>query len=492
MLSYELNREAARPKAASTGARAPANLDPSWTHPFCVALFGLLWTCYVYVHQDYSGGTSISRLDLLHALFEEGTLRIDTYHANTSDKALFDGHYYSDKAPGAAVLALPGFALATGLLRLNGSSLETPDGWLFSSWLATATSAGLFTALGGVFCFYWLARWTEPKAALLTALALFLGSLPFPYATMLFSHGTVVGLLAIALWALDRGGQGGPTAPRRTTLAGLCCGGALASEFTAGLMVIALGGIACMKGRLEARRFLLGMSPPLLLIPAYSWLCFGTPFTLGYSHQAYFPQMHRGLYGIQWPDLATALKLLGSTDRGLFWLSPFILMALLGYRELWQRSRHWFWICLLLPAAQLAIISGNTWDWRAGWTLGPRYLAPVLPLLALPVAFGIRHSPRLGLILVTVSVALTGLGTFVDATPRYEVAFPLLELHLAGIRNGPKAYNLGQALGLGGGSIVPCLAIAALYGRRLWQEMALLQSVKSHPTPCASSSAVKS
>ena len=48
-----------------------------------------------------------SRFDLVVALVEDHTFQIDKYVANTGDYALYDGHYYSDKAPGMALLGLP-------------------------------------------------------------------------------------------------------------------------------------------------------------------------------------------------------------------------------------------------------------------------------------------------------------------------------------------------------------------------------------------------
>ena len=45
---------------------------------------------------------------------------------------------------------------------------------------------------------------TEAEAtmrdALVTTLAVFLGAAALPYATMMFSHSLVVGLMAIAIW----------------------------------------------------------------------------------------------------------------------------------------------------------------------------------------------------------------------------------------------------------------------------------------------------
>ena len=457
---------AARPDSAREKARAtmPRSLS--------LSVFGLLLLCYMYVHQDYSGGTSVSRLDLLQALVRHGTLCIDRYHRNTSDKALFKGHYYSDKAPGVAVLALPAFAVGE-VLAGDTTSVDASwnDNWLFASWLATAGSVALITALGGACYLAWLCRWVTPTMALIATLALFLGAAPFPYATMLFSHGMVIGLLSITLWAIGREQerqriQVGRFSLDGYLLAGFCCGWVLASEFTAGLVVAGIFVCVCATGWRSAMRFCLASVPPLLLIPAYSWACFGSPFTLGYGHQATFPAMKEGLYGIGWPDAPTGLKLLFSPDRGLFFWSPFLLLAAAGFPALFKRSRPLFWLSLAVTVVQTLVISGEVWDWRAGWTLGPRYLSPMLPLLCLPAALGIERLLRLGCGLAFLSILLTGTGTVVNATPRYEITNPLMELHLPGLWKGEVTHNLGQMLGLPGlWSLTPLVVLAVCY---LW------------------------
>src|SRR5487761_2342128 len=85
-----------------------------------------------------------------------------------------------------------------------GLPLDSPKGWLASSWVACAGSVSILTALGGAALFAWLSRRVPARAALVTTLALFLGAAPLPYATMLFSHSMVVGLIAIALWAMEK------------------------------------------------------------------------------------------------------------------------------------------------------------------------------------------------------------------------------------------------------------------------------------------------
>jgi hypothetical protein len=211
---------------------------------------------------------------------------------------------------------------------------------------------------------------------------------------------------------------------------------------------------------LDGRRvvaFCLAAIPPLLLIPAYSWACFGDPFTLPYSHQASFPDMKEGLYAIKWPDLTTTFNLLFSPTRGLFFWTPFLLMAGFGYQGLFDRAPRMFWLTYLVPLLQIVVISGRTWDWQAGPTLGPRLLAPILPLLALPCAVGVARWPRLGALLAIYSIAVTTLATLTDATPEGYIYNPLTELHLPLFLKGEFSPNLGLILGL------PPYASVAMY-----------------------------
>ncbi len=163
---------------------------------FCVLMF-----CYTYVHQN-GGANQNSRLDLLHSLFVHRTPQIDAYHTNTIDKSTANGHFYSDKAPGIVFLAIPSFSVSVVILKLIHISLDSRDGWLASSWITTAGSVGLITALGGAAMLVFLAQLVGRRYALISTLVVFLGAAPFPYATMLFSHAAVMGLICIALWAI--------------------------------------------------------------------------------------------------------------------------------------------------------------------------------------------------------------------------------------------------------------------------------------------------
>jgi len=398
------------------------------------------------------------------------TACIDAYGQNTPDMALFHGAYYSDKAPGTAALALPPFLLTAEVMKLARIGLDSDVGWLLSSWVACAASVGIITACGGAALFAWLRGHVPARRAVVTTLALFLGAAPLPYATMMFSHALVVGLLSIAIWAIAKqGGVGfeyaGPGAAnslkarRWDLLAGFACGWALASEYTAGIVLAGLLLWLTSQGWRRALPFCLAAVPPLLLIPLYSWACFSSPFILPYSLNASFPEMKEGLYAIKWPDPDTAFNLLFSPARGLFFWTPFLAMAGVGYVSLARTNRGLFLLTYAVPAIHIIVISGRTWDWPAGPTLGPRYLAPILPLLALPCALGVQRFPRLGIGLAGYSILITTVATLTNASPPFPShPNPLFDLHIPMLLKGQLAPNLGTVCGL-----PPWLSVVVYY-----------------------------
>jgi len=415
----------------------------------------------IFVHQArFDSPTPVSRLDCLHAVVSQGTLAIDQWRTNTPDVAYANGHYYSDKAPGTLVLALPGFVTGTVLRQVGGLRLDSKPAWLLTSWAACAGIA-LMVAWGLLELARFLRKLTASTAGALTAAAVWFGAAPLPYSTLLFSHAHVVACIALGLCLLQRvypgvfrpAEPGTPTEDRSRILAlsGFMFGWALNSEYTAGLVVIGI--LAACIGTKWRDYFCVcvGMVGPLLLIPVYSWLTVGSLFVLPYSYQASFPEMKGGLYGIKWPDLTTAWNLLFSPARGLLFWSPFLMVGFLGYPSLWRRAPQLFWLTYATPILHVTVISGRVWDWPAGPTLGPRYLAPMLPLLAIPCAFGAKSFPTTALLLGGWSILSTTLATLTDACPSFDDhPNPLFDLHLPLFLKGEFSPNLGTVLGLGG------------------------------------------
>jgi hypothetical protein len=426
-----------------------------------VGLLLFLFLCFnfSFTHQrKVDNPVSISRLDLLHSIIQHGTLNIDRYHSNTPGKALYRGHYYSDKAPGVALMALPAFALSAVAFQFLPIDLDSDAGWFFSSWITCVLTLGILTALGGVLCFRWLQSYVEPKVALVTTLGLYL-CVALPYTTMLFSHALTIAFVSAALWSTRQVQLGGDarSARRSGVVAGISLGAICISELTAGLVVVGLIGYYFYVRRRMDWHFVGSFALVLLVLPMWGWICYGSPFRIGYDLQTEFEEMKKGFYGIRWPSAENAWNLLMSPSRGLFVWAPFFVLSVFGFRHLKPNEKGNAIFFFILVVAQVAIISGY-FDWKAGPTIGPRYLSPALPLLAFTAAcFGRRRFGVLCLF-ATGSIVFSQIITNLDAGPSSLFHNPLSEYFAEQVRDFDLNPNLFTLLG------IPKVASAILFG----------------------------
>jgi hypothetical protein len=192
-----------------------------------VPLLALIFGAYAYFYQA-GGWNQNSRFDLTRAIVEQGTLSIDAFQDNTGDKAQRDGHWYTDKAPGLSVLAVPAYAIVHAVRAgaiVAGSYFAT----VFAVALPSALAALQLFALGRAMGLS--AGWS---AAITVAYAL--GTLALPYSTIFYGHqlSAALGLCAFSLvWRR-----------RAPALAGLLLGGAVCVDYTSVILVIAVMGYA--------------------------------------------------------------------------------------------------------------------------------------------------------------------------------------------------------------------------------------------------------
>jgi len=119
-----------------------------------------------------------------------------------------------------------------------------------------------------------------------------------------------------------------------------------------------------------------------------------------------------GRYGLYSHTVVPGLELLAllfSPGRSLWWTSPVLLGAFVGWRRFRHRVPAVAWFCVAMVATRVLFVATRS-DWWGGWALGPRFLIPILPFALLPVAAawdsGSRRM-RVGLlVLLAVSVAL--------------------------------------------------------------------------------------
>jgi hypothetical protein len=419
-----------------------------------LVLWFVIFALFSQVHQRKMDPMTLTRLDLLHALVYQHTFAIDIYHTNTPDLAFVNGHYYCDKAPGLALVTLPEFYLASKILETSGMPADSGKAWFWSNWITVAISIGAFSALGIAFLFLWLQGFIPPRIALLCSLVVAFGSAMFPYATMMFSHGLVVGFLCMALWLLSLGHEPDQSPSNgarhwfwRDLAGGAACGMAIACEYDAALVTGGMLAVILASSFRRSCRLALGAVPPLLLIPFYNWVCMGNPFSLPYGHEVVFTQMHNGFYGIHLPDADNFAHLLFSPERGLFFWTPFLLLAFPGYYFIFKKSRSLFWLCYWVPLLHVMILSGY-YTREAGNTLGARLLAPILPLLILPAGMAAARARWAAIPLAIFSIASMGGATLINSQLPQVLDNPLFDDYIPELLKGNFTLTLGEVMGL--------------------------------------------
>jgi MFS family permease len=421
-------------------------------------LFVSLFVPFAYFnHSD--GWNQGARLAELHAIVLQRTLAIDNYHLNTGDKALINGHYYSEKAPAIVVLALPVFTATAVAQRMAGIDPDTPEAWRVSNWTATAGSVGLLAALGGVAFFSLLRHRMSSFAALVATYALFLGSIGWPYATALFAHGATIGLLAIALWAVLS-----PESARRDYIAGLTAGFAVAAEYPAVIPCAAIALYLTYANPARTWRYGLALIPAAILILGNNYLIAGSPFSIGYGSNPAFPEINASnSFGFNLPDPEALSHLVWGEYRGLFFWSPALLMAVPGLAVLLREDRRTAWMITIVFAFTMLQVS-SFFGWFGGNAVGPRYLAPALPFVGLAAAHGIKRFPTVGALLTAASVAIMTMVSAIAIDPPQDVLTPLQSFYLMRWRTDRFAENLGTVLGLSPFASLVTLAVVVIAG----------------------------
>lgn len=355
-----------------------------------------LFVSYAYFYQA-GGWNQNSRFALVRAILERHTLQIDAYALHTGDRALWEGHYYSDKAPGASLLAVLPVAAARGISRVAGVDPEGFPGIAWTSYVATIATNGLFTMFAAL-AIMWLAfRWGySPGAALFAATGYAVASPAWCYATLFMGHGLTAGCLmgayaaAVALEDDDVGWQ-----LRRGWLIGLGTGWAVVSEFPALVPAVLIVGLSLhtLRDRWPQRlvpvfaRLVAGGAAAAAVLLTYNTLAFGSPFHLGYASEEGFEQMRQGVFGVTYPAWWRLREILFGQYRGLLPIAPLMAVTPFGLFALArapQRRRA----ALVAASAGLfyLLLNASYFYWEGGWAYGPRQMMAGLPFLALGLA----------------------------------------------------------------------------------------------------------
>jgi len=160
-----------------------------------------------------------------------------------------------------------------------------------------------------------------------------------------------------------------------------------------------------------------GVGIPLCLLLLYNYSTLGSPFALPHQWLAdnNRDKVHGiGLLGFTLPRIDHLIGLLILPEQGLFFYSPILMLAPVGwfraYRSADTKIRDLSMLSLLATIPILLWISSYA-DWRGGATFGPRQIVSTLPFFMVGVAFGIQRIPRLVWIpLLAISILTNWLG----------------------------------------------------------------------------------
>jgi len=482
--------------------------EDSPAHWRAACLLGsVLFLSFVYFYEG-GGWNQNSRFDLLRAVVEQHTLRIDAYHENTQDKAHFGGHYYSDKAPGLVFLAVPFALTARPALRVLGVDPESARGEYALSYGVSAFAVALPAALAGVCLFFLGLRFGGgDTGAAFGALVMGLGTPMWAYASLFWAHAAVGACLVFGfagalkvrdsesagrdfLWALAVGLAGGwatvteyPAAPASAMLALLALSqawprGAAARWRVAG--GVSLGAVICLVVLLWYLHAAFGS-----FRPSYSY----------YDPNSFAFMQQRGYFGLTYPHPDRLLKLLLGCSRGLFFASPVALAAPVGLWWLWKEKPH---RAAALTASTITLyyflFNASFYWWKAGLSFGPRYAGACIPLLCAGLAVAWQRTTPVwrrvlvGLALCSVFLALMVVSTssqlsMQDNCPIVHTSWPafwsgqmalnhdsMLTVTEAGSGGRYGAFNLGQLIGLHGmATLIPLLAMWAAAAVLWWR-----------------------
>ncbi|MFN8563858.1 MAG: hypothetical protein U0703_20080 [Anaerolineae bacterium] len=305
-------------------------------------------------------------------------------------------------------------------------------------WLPTRAALMLFNplviTLTALLLFRFVVRLAyRPRTAFVVALSFGLATFALAYAKTLFGEPLAGLLLLVAVMAIYRRQQ------NSAIIAGAALGLLIGVNTVYVVFVPVVAALMLARGNRLRDLILLGapVAAAVLLLGLYNAARFGDPLSSGYrlsEGEGFTVALGVGLYG-----------LFLSPYRGLFWYSPLLLLALPGWLML-RRARRWLaWSVLILVLLQ-SLAFASWWSWHGGVVWAPRFLLPILPLMALALA-PLIEAMWTRRALMPIFAAFFALSAFVACLGAVYSYFPYIENYLNAryaIPNSPNGTDYGD------------------------------------------------
>jgi hypothetical protein len=414
--------------------------------------FFILYTFFIH----WTGWDENSRFALTKALSQEKRVEIDSFYIITGDRAYFNNHYYTDKAPGISFISVPIYSFlkyfydnffsdefkAKHSTKLDIYISEHPKAVVYfypylgfldrmAMIFLTIFTSSLFGALS-VVLFYDTSKFftKDEKVRIITSFIFGIATLVFPYSIRFTGNiiGMFLGLLSFRFYLNKE--------KNSYFLTGLISG--LASFFDYPLLLFLF--IYILIGFFFNTKFLkyffIGATLGVLPLLMYNYLIFGNPFSFSNAHLD--PQISEETGGIGVslnPEFLLSLipRVLFYPERGLFFYYPILIVSLVGIfymKSQFEIERR----IIILVFVLFVLFNCSYWTWWGGSTFGPKYLLPTIPFLAIPLIFVIERFKSISrvyksffVVLLAVSIFhnFLGLQPLMDLFPNFIGLLPL-------------------------------------------------------------------
>lgn len=327
-----------------------------------------------------------SRLNVIFSYVEPGpdqySFKINKFipepdrNINTGDWSFYKGDYYSNKAPGTALLGIPFYFVIYQVESFLGLNVTQPKVAILNAYLINLWVSVLPITLAAFYFGLILVKLglDEFRSTFIASVFLF-GSLCLPYSTQLWGHVTACAFIVLAIYFILRARN------FDGAFAGIAMGIAVLCDFLA--VIPAFGCLILLlspKSKIFLQYVLFGLVCALVLF-AYNYSCFDSVVALptDYMNSAFVDDSKAlGMFGAF--NVQALLSLTFGVQRGIFAMMPIIFLSLIGFIRWIRRdsSDRVLWCSLLIVIVTL-ILNSCFNGWHGGSTIAARYQIIALP-----------------------------------------------------------------------------------------------------------------
>ena len=377
-------------------------------------IFFVLYSLFI----QWYGWDENSRYFLTRAMVDEGTLSIDIFTNQTTDRIVFGNHYYSDKDPGTSLIASVPYSIFKFLYHENDQQenrlylsntvgktevydVLNPDKFtLYSMIVVVMFTSVLFSSLTLVLIYKISGLYINQESKRLTVVfAAGLATAIFPYA-LVFTDNAIAGFFSLfGFYMLLKKKIELHNQKKYSFMSGISFGvAAITSIFTIIISVIAFGYLVSFKDK-KKRYLILAVLGFLLsssIYLTYNYFIFKNPIVWPhiFSDKNVFIYSGSGYLGILQPNSYIIWRLLFDPYKGVFFYYPIYILAIYGLYLMRKKMRAE--MLFILSIFILNVIFNSTVEdgFGGGGFFGPRYLTYFVPFFAIPLTVVLEKNGR--------------------------------------------------------------------------------------------------